>query len=197
VLSSYTKLRGYFKVGCTCSPHSVKSTKIGPGIWRVIRGWLDPVVASKVHFTNNVKDLEEFIALDRIPDEMEGTSGWTYRYIEPVPGENDRMKDTKSRDKLLREREALYEEYENKTTEWIHEEDATRRTAVNSERSAIAKKLKEQYWRLDPYIRSRSLYDRIGVIKPGGELDYYPAWEAPAALNGTSAPVETSPDDLD
>ncbi|KAI0389018.1 CRAL/TRIO domain-containing protein [Xylariaceae sp. FL0594] len=175
-----------------------KAPWIFQGIWRVIRGWLDPVVASKVHFTNNVKDLEEFIALDRIPDEMEGTSGWSYRYVEPVPGENDRMKDTETRAKLIREREALYEEYENKTIEWIQEGDATKRTTVNSERNAIAKRLKEQYWRLDPYIRSRSLYDRIGVIKPGGELDYYPAWEAPAAPSGAPrSAIETSPDDLD
>ncbi|KAI3319024.1 CRAL/TRIO domain-containing protein [Xylariaceae sp. AK1471] len=175
-----------------------KAPWVFQGVWRIIRGWLDPVVASKVHFTNNVKDLEEFIAIDKIPDEMDGTSGWTYKYIEPVPGENDRMKDTETRDKLLKERETLYEEYENKTTEWIHEDDATKRTAIKSERSAIAKKLKEQYWRLDPYIRSRSLYDRIGVIQPEGKLNYYPAWQAPAAAtNGTPAAVETSADDLD
>ncbi|KAI1809161.1 CRAL/TRIO domain-containing protein [Poronia punctata] len=174
-----------------------KAPWIFQGIWKVIRGWLDPVVASKVHFTNNVKDLEEFIALDRIPDEMDGTSGWTYEYLEPVPGENDKMKDTQTRDELLRERESLYDEYETKTIEWIHEEDGAKRTTINEERAVIARKLKEQYWRLDPYIRSRSLYDRIGVIKPGGHLDYYSAWEVPAVPNGKPAPVETSPDDID
>ncbi|RWA03196.1 hypothetical protein EKO27_g11909 [Xylaria grammica] len=145
------------------------------------------------------KDLEEFIAKDKIPDEMDGTSGWTYEYIEPIPGENDKMKDTETRDKLVKEREALYEEFENKTIEWIHEDDATKRTAIKSERGAIAQKLKEQYWRLDPYIRSRTLYDRIGVIKPDGKLDYYPAWKAVATTNGTAAAaaVETSSDDLD
>jgi hypothetical protein len=107
------------------------------------------------------------------------------------------MKDTETRDKLLKEREMLYEEYENKTVEWIHEDNVTKRTAIKSERSAIAKKLKEQYWRLDPYIRSRSLYDRIGVIQPDGKLNYYPAWEAPATTNATTATVETSADDLD
>ncbi|KAI0542483.1 CRAL-TRIO domain-containing protein [Xylaria digitata] len=177
-----------------------KAPWVFQGIWRIIRGWLDPVVASKVHFTNNVKDLEEFIDRDKIPDEMDGTSGWTYEYIEPVPGENDKMNDNETRDRLIREREALYEEFENKTIEWIHEDDATKRTAIKAERSAITQKLKEQYWRLDPYIRSRTLYDRIGVIKPDGKLDYYPSWEAKAATNGTpaaAAVVETSSDDLD
>ncbi|KAI1117847.1 CRAL-TRIO domain-containing protein [Nemania sp. NC0429] len=178
-----------------------KAPWVFQGVWRIIRGWLDPVVASKVHFTNNVKDLEEFIAKDKLPDEMDGTSGWSYKYIEPIPGENDKMKDTDTRDKLIQERKALYEEFESKTIEWIREDDATKRAALNSERSAIAHKLREQYWRLDPYIRSRTLYDRIGVIKPNGSLDYYPAWEAVGTSNGAAAvaeaAVETSSDDVD
>ncbi|KAI1826598.1 CRAL/TRIO domain-containing protein [Xylaria intraflava] len=174
-----------------------KAPWVFQGIWRIIRGWLDPVVAGKVHFTNNVDDLEEFIAKDKLPEDMDGTSGWNYEYIEPVPGENDKMKDTKTRDLLLKEREGLYEEFENKTIEWIHEEDATKRTAIKSERSVIAQKLREQYWRLDPYIRSRSLYDRIGVIQPGGTLDRYPPWKAVATTNGTAAAPDTSADDVD
>lgn len=145
--------------------------------------------------------MEQYIAMDKIPDEMDGTSGWTYKYIEPVAGENDKMKDTETRDRLLKEREAIYEEYENKTIEWIHEDDATKRTAIKAERGAIAQKLKEQYWRLDPYIRSRSLYDRIGVTLPDGKVDNYPVWQAkapaPATTNNTPAAIETSQDDLD
>ncbi|KAI1122043.1 CRAL-TRIO domain-containing protein [Nemania abortiva] len=177
-----------------------KAPWVFQGIWRIIRGWLDPVVASKIHFTNNVKELEEFIAIDKIPDEMDGTSGWSYKYIEPIPGENDKMKDTATRDKLIQERESLYQEYESKTIEWIHEDDAAKRKAIKSERNAIAQKLREQYWRLDPYIRSRTLYDRIGVIKPDGKLEHYPPWEAVATSNSTPAAtvaVETSSDDLD
>ncbi|KAI1175309.1 CRAL-TRIO domain-containing protein [Nemania sp. FL0916] len=177
-----------------------KAPWVFQGVWRIIRGWLDPVVASKIHFTNNVKDLEEFIAKDKIPDEMDGTSGWSYKYIEPIPGENDKMKDTETRDKLIQEREKLYEEFESKTIEWIHEDDETKRTAIKSERSAVAQKIKEQYWRLDPYIRSRTLYDRIGVIKPDGKLDYYPSWEAAGTSNNATVAteaIETSADDVD
>jgi hypothetical protein len=108
------------------------------------------------------------------------------------------MKDAETRDRLLKEREMLYEEYEHKTIEWIHEDDATKRTAIKLERSAITQKLRDQYWRLDPYVRSRSLYDRIGMIRPDGKLDYYPAWKAPVTSNGIPAVVaETSEEDLD
>lgn len=106
------------------------------------------------------------------------------------------MKDLETKEKLLQEREALYEDYESKTIEWINETDATKRAAIYSERNTIAKSLREQYWHLDPYIRSRSFFDRIGVIKPDGSLDYYPS----KITNGTTAAlvaVETSADDVD
>lgn len=191
-----TKRHGCFKVSRLFT-HLLAhdQLKFCPGVWKIIRGWLDPVVASKVHFTNNVKDLQEFISLDKIPDEMDGTSGWSYRFIEPVPGENERLKDTETRDRLLKEREAIYEAYESKTIEWLSETDAAKRANINSERTTIATNLKEQYWQLDPYIRSRSLYDRIGMIQPGGTLDYYPAWQSPVNANGP--PPAAADDDVD
>jgi CRAL/TRIO domain len=64
------------------------------GIWNIIKGWLDPVVASKIHFTRSVADLEQFIPKSQIVKELEGDDQWEYKYVEPVPGENDIMKDT-------------------------------------------------------------------------------------------------------
>ncbi|KAI1340662.1 CRAL/TRIO domain-containing protein [Xylariaceae sp. FL0016] len=178
-----------------------KAPWVFQGIWKIVRGWLDPVVASKVHFTNNLQDLEQFIDADKIPDEMDGKSGWTYSYVEPVQGENATMKDEATRAKLLEEREALYEEFESKTIEWIGEGDAEKRKVVAGQRSEVAKKLREQYWQLDPYIRARSLYDRTGVIKSDGTLDYYPTLdktELSSAPNGVgTTAAETNADDVD
>ncbi|RYO77187.1 hypothetical protein DL764_010235 [Monosporascus ibericus] len=175
-----------------------KAPWVFQGIWKVIRGWLDPVVASKVNFTNNFKDLEEFIAANRIPKDLDGEEDWTYRYVEPAAGENDRMKDAAARDRLLKEREGLYAEYEQNTVAWINEADAENRASIQSSRNQVAKKLRDQYWQLDPYIRARSLYDRLGVIKPGGVIDYYPSTSTPAPeVNGAVAPGQTSSDDVD
>ncbi|RYO85089.1 hypothetical protein DL766_004016 [Monosporascus sp. MC13-8B] len=175
-----------------------KAPWVFQGIWKVIRGWLDPVVASKVNFTNNFKDLEEFIAANRIPKDLDGEEDWAYQYVEPAAGENDRMKDAAARDRLLQEREDLYAECEQKTVAWINEADAEKRASIQSSRNQVAKKLRDQYWQLDPYIRARSLYDRLGIIKPGGVIDYYPSASAPApAANGAAAPDQTSPDDVD
>ncbi|KAI5460264.1 CRAL-TRIO domain-containing protein [Mariannaea sp. PMI_226] len=157
------------------------------GIWRIIRGWLDPVVAAKVHFTNNKAELEEFIEPGRIIKELEGNEIWEYKYLEPIPGENDRMEDTVTRDRLLAEREELVKQFEHATRQWIRNPDET----IKAEREELASQLRADYWKLDPYIRARTLYDRQGAIQSGGKTDWY-SLKPPAA-----SVAETSANDLD
>lgn len=140
------------------------------GIWKIIRGWLDPVVASKVHFTNTVKDVEEFIPKSRILKEFDGDEDWTFEYVEPVPGENDKMKDEATRDGLLAAREQLYKAYEDATLRWIKDPEDS---SVKAERNSIAAKLRADYWNLDPYLRARSVYDRTRWIQ-GEKVTPYP-----------------------
>ncbi|RKK25623.1 CRAL-TRIO domain-containing protein C3H8.02 [Fusarium oxysporum f. sp. cepae] len=161
------------------------------GIWKVIRGWLDPVVAAKVHFTNNRAELEEFIAPDQLIKELEGDENWEYKYIEPIAGENDKMKDTQTRDRLLTDREELVKKFEHTTREWIRHPDGEQGKQLKAEREKIAKLLREDYWNLDPYIRARTLYDRQGAIQSDGKTDWYSL--KPLAAAGAS----TSADDLD
>ncbi|WXC63624.1 hypothetical protein SNK03_009446 [Fusarium graminearum] len=160
------------------------------GIWKVIRGWLDPVVAAKVHFTNNRSELEDFIAPNHLIKELEGDENWAYKYVEPSPGENDKMKDTQTRDRLLVEREELVKKFEQATREWIRHPEGEQGKQIKSEREKIAKLLKEDYWHLDPYIRARTLYDRQGAIQSGGKTDWY-------SLKPPTAAASTSADDLD
>ncbi|KAB5526409.1 CRAL-TRIO domain-containing protein [Coniochaeta sp. 2T2.1] len=184
-----------------------KSPWIFQGIWKVIKGWLDPVVAGKVNFTNNVKDVEEFIAAQHIPKELDGQEDWEYTYVDPVPGENDRMKDTETRDRILAERQKQYEAFEQATIRWIQNPEGETAKEVRQEREKVAAQLREGYWRLDPYVRARSLYDRTGVIKEGGKIEFYPVKEevkAPATPAPAPAPApvqaqtfETSADDVD
>lgn len=157
-------------------------------------------MAGKVHFTNNVKEVEEFIPLNHIPKELDGEEDWEYKYVEPIPGENHRMKDIETRDRILAEREQQYRDFEDTTIRWIQNPDGEKGKEIKSEREAIASKLNQGYWTLDPYVRARSLYDRTGVIKPGGKVDFYPvAIEATKEDGGPPARaiVETSADDVD
>jgi hypothetical protein len=186
-----------------------KAPWIFQGIWKVIKGWLDPVVASKVHFTND-HEMEDYVPKSQIIKELHGAEDWEYKYIEPVPGENDKMKDVETRDKLLVERKGIVDEYEKATMEWIKRGDTP---ALETKRNELAIQLRDDYWRLDPYIRARSYYDRVGLINPGGKLQFYPgktitpervttktetsAAEPALAINGGPAPHEHSANDVD
>lgn len=167
------------------------------GIWKIIKGWLDPVVASKVHFTNNSKDMSEFIPSSQILKELGGDEDWEYKYVEPIPGENDTMKDTATRDSKLQAREKLVKEFEEETLKWIKTPEGEEGKKIKARRDELAVELKKDYWLLDPYVRARSLYDRTGALKPDGSVDWY-AKEKPSAAASNGAPaVETSADDVD
>lgn len=170
-------------------------------VWSIVRGWLDPVVASKVSFVKNVDELEKFVAREHIPKELGGSENWSYTYPEPVPGENDAMLDTATRQAIEAERAQIVRRYEALVLDWIRTgtlPDAI--PAGRSRRDAIAEDLRNNYWTLDPYVRARTLYDRMGVLGPGSQLAFYPpAAGASSSANANAVPtrVSTSADDLD
>lgn len=162
-------------------------TSFRAGIWNIIKGWLDPVVAAKVHFTKNVKDLEEFIPRDRIMKELEGDENWEYKYVECEPDENKTMEDTAKRDQLVAERCELGKEIQDATISWIAASSKGDKDAVataKDKRKDLIERLRVQYWQLDPYVRARSLYDRLNVIQGNGKINFY---SAETMLKGNAA----------
>jgi len=147
--------------------------------------------------------MEEFVPGSQIIKELNGSEDWTYNYVEPVPGENDKMKDTQTKEKLLAERNTLVKDYENATLEWIHGGEKPLEK-LKTRRNELANKLRDDYWKLDPYIRARSFYDRTGLINPGGKIQFYPGKTISSIpeVPNTAAPnrvksVETSAEDID
>ncbi|KAF2007999.1 CRAL/TRIO domain-containing protein [Amniculicola lignicola CBS 123094] len=166
-------------------------------VWSLIRGWLDPVVAGKVHFVKNPDELENFIPRTQMPAELGGDEKWEYTYEEPPAGENDVMKDEATRDSIQTDRTDIIKKYESAVLDWIHAADVSEER--RKERDTLAEELRQNYWKLDPYIRARSFYDRIGVIGQGGKLDFYPAQKKENGAPPVEAQkvVQTSQDDLD
>ncbi|KAJ5345743.1 hypothetical protein N7452_003747 [Penicillium brevicompactum] len=147
------------------------------GIWRLIRGWMDPEIAAKVQFTNSVSDLEKFIPKDQIVKEMGGAEDWSYQYIEPTEDENSRMEDTTTRDALKAERSNIGEEFLGATSAWIDatkSKDTSKIQSSESERDYLVERLRVNHWKLDPYVRARLCLDRMNVIQDGGKIDFYP-----------------------
>ena len=171
-----------------------KSPWIFHSIWKIIKGWLDPVVAGKVHFTKTIDDLSEFIPLDHITQELGGKDPWMYKFMPPVAGENAKMEDHMTRDRLIEERTIVVKDYESTTQQWLHGmgNDVIRR------RQALAEKLRSGYWELDPYVRARTYYDRTGMINPGGNIQFYaPPVGAKSVANGRPIPAGHIDDDVD
>lgn len=139
------------------------------------------MVASKIHFTSSTQDLEAFIPRKNILKEFGGDDDWEYEYKEPSKEENAKMADTATRDQLIKGRQELILEYEDKTRQWLKFAPTDPEfEALSKERNDIAEKLRVDYWRLDPYVRARSLYDRTGVINEGGKIVFYPYRSDPA-----------------
>lgn len=154
-----------------------KAPWIFQGIWKIIKGWLDPVVAGKVHFTNDLKELEEFIDLNNIVKELGGPGQWEYKYQEPQPYENKAMQDYEASQRLQKERQELAKKYEEVVLEWVGEglpmDGMSKSTdELRKRRDEIALQLRDNYWELDPYVRARSVYDRTGeLMTPGKDLE--------------------------
>ncbi|KAI1362786.1 CRAL-TRIO domain-containing protein [Xylaria arbuscula] len=167
------------------------------GIWKIIRTLLDPVVAAKVDFTRNTAGLEKYIARENIISAYGGDDDWTYAYVEPsldedarivLPPEDDssssfsaeRKEKEKEKEKadIMAERHEIAERFLAATHAWIKHAETpgeSEEAAIQAQlRSNAAEALWANYWKLDPCVRSRTVLDRTGVIKPGGEVEMYP-----------------------
>lgn len=117
--------------------------------------------------------------------------------MEPVPGENVKVTDEATRTKLLEERATTVKEFESATREWMH--GIENANAFMEKRNALAETLRKGYWQLDPYLRARSFWDRTGMIKEDGHVEFYPTAKAPgiASIPAGPAPASHDPNELD
>lgn len=137
-------------------------------IWSIVKGLLDPVVANKIRFANSRAELETFLPSSEIIKELGGPRDWEYTYIEPSKDENKLMKDTKTRDAILAGRNKLYDQYEHLTRAFaLNQLDE----AGKRQREETAKELERNYWTLDPYVRAKTHYDRVGYLEADGKYN--------------------------
>ncbi|BFZ54794.1 phosphatidylinositol transfer protein csr1 [Savitreella phatthalungensis] len=140
-------------------------------VWAVVKGLLDPVVAQKIKFANSQDELAELLPRAEIIKELGGEREWEYTYIEPSKEENAKMTDTATRDRLLADRAKIVEKYEEATRKWALSRDHHDDKAILQQRDTLAKELESDYWRLDPYVRAKTHYDRVGYIEHDGKYN--------------------------
>ncbi|KAA8894491.1 CRAL-TRIO domain-containing protein [Sphaerosporella brunnea] len=151
-----------------------KAPWVFQGIWSIIKGWLDPVVASKINFTKTTEELEQFIPRSQIIKELGGDEDWEYNYIEPTESEDAALNDTARLRSLQTERDGVVKQYEELTKAWIAA-DGEASAERKSRRNELAKKLEIGYWAMDKHLRGRTFYDRTGVLGADGSVNFYPA----------------------
>ncbi|KAI0464254.1 hypothetical protein LJB42_001860 [Komagataella kurtzmanii] len=134
------------------------------GIWNIIKNWLDPVVASKIHFTKNFTELAEYIEPKHIPASLGGGDDYEWEYLEPNDKDNGVIGDEATKQKMLAQREQIVEKFLETTIKWVESTTQDESRRYLQEKIALGKKLAQNYIEIDPYIRSRSIYDRLGWI---------------------------------
>ncbi|KAJ1908658.1 hypothetical protein IWQ60_011595 [Tieghemiomyces parasiticus] len=160
---------------------------IFPGIWRMISPMLDAVVASKVQFITSKKQFQDYIDPEHLVDWLGGASKFTYEYVTPVADENHRMADEEAKHRILARHTELTEKFERATRAWMAavraysvagaNDKAAKQVEVeklSAERASLVADLRTTVTELDPYVRARTYYHRIGVIKDDGAIDWTP-----------------------
>ncbi|KAF9191091.1 hypothetical protein BGZ51_007800 [Haplosporangium sp. Z 767] len=145
-----------------------KAPWIFGAVWKIISPMLDPVIRAKIQFTNNRKDLEEFVAPDQLMDNkaFEGEDITPYRYVPPVPGENKLLhEDSDAKQRALARRKEMELTFERLTEVWQGQKELSSSAAVIQERHEVGMRLTDTWWAAEPYIRARTVYDRIGAIR--------------------------------
>ena len=145
-------------------------------IWNIVKNWLDPVVASKIVFTKNLKDLTKYIDLDQLPTYLKGENDAVNldKYT-PPDGSRDILLHVKEDDgedgdyrkkmEILEKREQLIKKFQDLTIQWIQAKNESESQKLWKLKYEIGEELCQNYTRLDPYIRSRSYYDIIGTLR--------------------------------
>ncbi|KAJ2852435.1 phosphatidylinositol transfer protein csr1 [Coemansia brasiliensis] len=128
------------------------------GIWKVIRGWMDPMVARRTTIVKDIKALQEFIDLSQIPASMGGELKKEFKYVYPRKEENDKMADQAGRLKAERQLATAVDSFVSETRKWTEGSDVAGHNADPRAQAAAA--FDSAATELDPFIRARFVEER-------------------------------------
>ncbi|EPX71426.1 sec14 cytosolic factor family protein [Schizosaccharomyces octosporus yFS286] len=143
-----------------------KSPWIFRSIWNIIKGWIKPEIREKIVFTQNSKDLENYIDRSVIPASLGGDSQHTYQYVEPKENENELVNEHSYEKKAALDRYyAYYNEWEQQSLHWAqtrNDDAVNEKLRINCDIAGT--NFSKEYWRVDKYLRARTVYDRLGLL---------------------------------
>ncbi|KAJ2159672.1 hypothetical protein GGF46_002844 [Coemansia sp. RSA 552] len=138
-------------------------------IWTLISPFIDPAVKSKIVMAKSPAELEPFIDPNSLISEVGGNK--KYQYHLPTPEENSKMHDTEDRQAADHAFAAAVDGYEAATRKWLLIQNKEVGLDVGG-RGTARESLRKATVALDPYIRARTLYHRLGYIKPDHTVSF-------------------------
>ncbi|KAJ2684155.1 phosphatidylinositol transfer protein csr1 [Coemansia sp. RSA 1285] len=131
------------------------------GIWRVIKGFLDPVSAKRSQIVKDVTALQTYINRSQIIKEAGGDLPFEYKYQPPTREENAAMFDAAGRqsaeDGFLQAVDAFVKE----TRSWVSDSAPADGDYASGPRKDAASNFDATAKLLDKHIRARSHFERL------------------------------------
>ncbi|KAF9437290.1 hypothetical protein BGZ76_001352 [Entomortierella beljakovae] len=146
-----------------------KAPWIFGALWKVISPMLDPVIRTKIKFTNNHSDLDEYIAKDQLMSikPYDGLDNVPYVYTPPVPDEDKLLhQDSEAKHRAINKLREMELTFERLTEIWQGQKQLSSNVAVMQERHEVGKRMAEAWWAAFPYTRAKTVYHRMGAIQP-------------------------------
>lgn len=95
---------------------------------------LDPVVRSKIVFTRDDAEIQQYIPAHHVIPRLDGKADWEYKYVPVQPGENEKQKDVEGKAAARDKRFKLESEFETLTSRWC----AAKAANLAAQRAAAA-----------------------------------------------------------
>ncbi|KAI8369813.1 CRAL-TRIO domain-containing protein [Choanephora cucurbitarum] len=161
-----------FLVGCfeayypetlgSCLIH--KAPWVFSTVWNLITPLLDPVVASKIHFTKDCKELTNYVDMAALPGIISGEKGKKTLdesvQVAPVPPGTLSKPDTAA----YRDYQAMVQKYEVETAEWTKAATTEESSKDYSARHESARQYRVARFRAEMDIRGPTSYQAKGLV---------------------------------
>ncbi|CAO3630707.1 unnamed protein product [Cunninghamella blakesleeana] len=128
-------------------------------VWSMITPLLDPVVASKIHFTKNINELSGYVPMDVLPDFLTGKSEIKKGTSRPFTPPAGSLNNTKGPE--FAAYESVIKGYIQETQAWIKSSDP----ASDPKRKEQALKYRHASISVEQYLRARTTYHDLGLAE--------------------------------
>jgi hypothetical protein len=108
---------------------------------------------------------------------MGGGDPWEWKWVPPVQPSPLSAEEKSSLEAARAERVKQLDEYITVTSAWWKQfiaGDEAAAAASQKQRHDLALQLRDNYWKLDKYVRGRVWLDRVGILKEDGSVNLTP-----------------------